>query len=161
ATVALQYPDLAAEQLEDGVKKYGLRGAGIGGSVNGEEISDPKFDPFWAKAEQLGVLVFIHPQGSGVASEIPKRPKGNGRPGNLPAEGGVRRLMIGTDLPDPWTKPAVEHVLGTPGLSDADGVAILGGNAVNLLGIKTKRSPAPTSECRRAWCGACLAARAR
>src|SRR5213593_4941486 len=72
ATVALQYPDLAAEQLEDGVKKYGLRGAGIGGSVNGEEISDPKFDPFWAKAEQLGVLVFIHPQGSGVASEIPK-----------------------------------------------------------------------------------------
>src|SRR5438094_670239 len=83
ATVALQYPDLAAEQLEDGVKKYGLRGAGIGGSVNGEEISDPKFDPFWAKAEQLGVLVFIHPQGSGVASEIPKRLKGNGLLGNI------------------------------------------------------------------------------
>ena len=35
ATVALQYPELAAEQLEEGVKKYGLRGAGIGGSVNG------------------------------------------------------------------------------------------------------------------------------
>src|SRR5881628_1833491 len=83
ATVALQYPDLAAEQLEEGVKKYGLRGAGIGGSVNGEEISDPKFDPFWAKAEQLGVLVFIHPQGSGVASEIPKRLKGNGLLGNI------------------------------------------------------------------------------
>src|SRR5205814_9713568 len=72
ATVALQYPDLAAEQLEDGVKKYGLRGAGIGGSVNGEEISDPKFDPFWAKAEQLGVLVFFHPQGSGVAFGVPE-----------------------------------------------------------------------------------------
>src|SRR6266851_6090819 len=35
ATVALQYPDLAAEQLEDGVKKLWLRGASIGGSVNG------------------------------------------------------------------------------------------------------------------------------
>ncbi len=61
--MALQHPDLAAEQLEEGVKKYGLRGAAIGGSVDGEEISDPKFHPFWAKAEQLGVLVFIHPQG--------------------------------------------------------------------------------------------------
>ena len=64
ATVALQHPDLAAAQLEEGVKKYNLRGAAIGGSVNGEEISDPKFHPFWAKAEQLGVLVFIHPQGT-------------------------------------------------------------------------------------------------
>src|SRR5919109_2147470 len=78
ATVALQHPDLAAEQLEEGVKKYGLRGAGIGGSVNGQEISNPKFDPFWAKVESLGVLVFIHPQGSGVAAEIPNRLKGNG-----------------------------------------------------------------------------------
>src|SRR5947208_15227156 len=78
ATVALQHPELAAQQLEEGVKKYGLRGAGIGGSVNGEEISDPKFHPFWAKAEQLGVLVFMHPQGAGAASEIGKRLKGNG-----------------------------------------------------------------------------------
>ena len=51
ATVALQYPDLAAEQLEDGIKRLGLRGVSIGGSVNGEELSDPKFHPFWAKAE--------------------------------------------------------------------------------------------------------------
>src|SRR5262245_13492538 len=83
ASVALQYPDLAAQQLEDGVKKYGLRGAAIGGSVNGEELSDPKFHPFWAKAEQLGVLVFIHPQGSGVAAEIPGRLKGNGLLANV------------------------------------------------------------------------------
>src|SRR5262252_2158129 len=78
ATVALQHPDLAAEQLEEGVKKHGLRGAAIGGSVNGEEISDPKFHPFWAKAEQLGVLIFIHPQGAGVAAEIKGRLQGNG-----------------------------------------------------------------------------------
>jgi len=78
ASVALQHPDLAAEQLEEGVKKYGLRGAGIGGSVNGEELSDPKFHPFWAKAEQLGVLVFIHPQGAGAAAPLGGRLKGNG-----------------------------------------------------------------------------------
>src|SRR5712691_7123466 len=78
ATVALQHPDLAAQQLEDGVKRYGLRGAAIGGSVNGEKISDPKYHPFWAKAEQLGVLVFIHPQGTGVAVDLQNRLKGNG-----------------------------------------------------------------------------------
>src|SRR5204863_7629336 len=78
ATVALQHPDLAAEQLEEGVKKYGLRGASIGGSVDGLEISDPKFHPFWAKAEQLGVLVFIHPQGTGAPTELQQRFKGNG-----------------------------------------------------------------------------------
>ncbi len=78
ATVALQHPDLAVEQLEEGIRKYGLRGAGLGGSVDGLELSDPKFHPFWAKVEQLGVLVFIHPQATGVASQIPDRLKGNG-----------------------------------------------------------------------------------
>jgi aminocarboxymuconate-semialdehyde decarboxylase len=78
ASVALQHPELAAEQLEDGVKKLGLRGAAIGGSVNGEEISDPKFHPFWAKAEELGVLVFIHPQRTGAPADVQNRLKGNG-----------------------------------------------------------------------------------
>lgn len=75
ATVALQYPDLAADQLDKAVKKLGLRGASIGGSVNGEELSAEKFHPFWAKAEELGVLVFIHPQGN---AELATRLKGNG-----------------------------------------------------------------------------------
>jgi aminocarboxymuconate-semialdehyde decarboxylase len=64
ATVALQHPDLAAEQLEEGVQKLGMRGAPIGGSVEGEELSSPRFDPFWKKAEALGVLLFMHPQGA-------------------------------------------------------------------------------------------------
>jgi aminocarboxymuconate-semialdehyde decarboxylase len=62
ATLALQHPDLAAQQLEQAVRKLGLRGAAIGGSVEGQELSDRKFDPFWAKAEELGVLLFMHPQ---------------------------------------------------------------------------------------------------
>ena len=63
ASVALQFPELAAQQLEEGVKKYNLRGAAIGGHVNGDELSSPKFDPFWRKAEELGCLIFMHPQG--------------------------------------------------------------------------------------------------
>ena len=64
ASVALQHPELAAEQLQDGVKRLGLRGASIGGHVNGEDLSLPKFDPFWAKAAELGVPVFMHPGGA-------------------------------------------------------------------------------------------------
>jgi len=225
ASVALQHPELAAEQLEEGVRKYGLRGAAIGGSVNGEEISDPRFHPFWAKAEQLGVLVFIHPQGAGAPTELQRRFKGNGYLGNvignplettialshlifegtldrfpglkvcgahgggflpsyagrsdvgcstrpelcpggpwgpikkkpseylkqlyfdsmvftpeglrhLAAEAGAGQLVLGTDYPYPWTTTAVDHVLATPGLGDEDKLAVLGGTAMKLLGIK-------------------------
>lgn len=75
ASVALQHPELAARQLEDAVKKLGLRGAAIGGSVEGEELSNPKFHPFWAKAEELGCLIFMHPQ---AQPDFDKRLRGNG-----------------------------------------------------------------------------------
>jgi aminocarboxymuconate-semialdehyde decarboxylase len=38
---------------------------------------DSKFHPFWAKAEELGMLIFIHPQGISELS-ISGRLKGNG-----------------------------------------------------------------------------------
>lgn len=83
ASVALQFPDQAAEQLQAGVKKYGLKGAAIGGNVAGAELSDTKFNPFWAKAEELGVLIFIHPQGDGAPSQLASRFKGNGYLSNV------------------------------------------------------------------------------
>jgi aminocarboxymuconate-semialdehyde decarboxylase len=58
---ALQFPDLAAEQLDHAVKNLGIRGASIGGHVANEPPSAPKYDAFWAKAEELGVPVFMHP----------------------------------------------------------------------------------------------------
>jgi aminocarboxymuconate-semialdehyde decarboxylase len=75
ASVALQFPDLAVQQLVDGVKKLGLRGAAVGASVADDEFSDPKFHPFWAKAEELGVLIFIHPQST---PDLARRFKGQG-----------------------------------------------------------------------------------
>ena len=81
ATVALQHPDLAADQLDYAVTKLGLRGAAIGGSVEGQELSDRKFDPFWAKAEQLGVLLFMHPQNAPGTTSNP-RLNGKGGLGN-------------------------------------------------------------------------------
>ncbi len=64
ATAALQYPDLAAQQVEHAVKNLGFRGVGVAGSVAGEDVANPKFHPFWAKCEELGVLVFMHPLGT-------------------------------------------------------------------------------------------------
>ena len=68
ASVALQHPDLAAEQLEEAVKKMGMRGVGIAGYIGSEVPSSPKYDPFWAKVQELGVMVFVHP--TGVAENI-------------------------------------------------------------------------------------------
>jgi aminocarboxymuconate-semialdehyde decarboxylase len=77
ATVALQFPELAAEQLTAAVKTQGFRAVSIGGSVEGRELSDPAFHPFWAKCEETGVLVFLHPQGT-KELEPSGRLEGNG-----------------------------------------------------------------------------------
>jgi predicted TIM-barrel fold metal-dependent hydrolase len=220
ASVALQFPKLAAQQLEEGMKRWGLRGAAIGGSVQGEELSLPKFDPFWAKAEELQAPIFMHPQDSANATGIQNRVRGNGILSNvignplettiflshlifegtldrfpnlkicaahgggflpsyadrmdhgcltfpercnktlkkrpteylkqiyfdtlvftpealrhLIAVVGVSQLGIGTDYPYPWQNAPVDHILATPGLSDSDQVAMLGGNMCKLLKI--------------------------
>ena len=75
ASVSMQFPELAADQLEQGMKEQDMRGCLIGGSVNGEELSAPKFYPFWERAEQLQAFVFIHPQ---RFPEAESRLQGNG-----------------------------------------------------------------------------------
>ena len=83
ASVALQFPELAAKQMEEGIKKYGLRGVAIGPYCEGKELSDPMFDPFWAKAEELQALVFVHPQNAEYATGIHNRVLGSGALGNV------------------------------------------------------------------------------
>jgi predicted TIM-barrel fold metal-dependent hydrolase len=75
ASLSLQHPDLAVAELELAMKKQGLRGAAIGSSVQNMDFSDPKFHPVWAKAEELGAVLFIHPQSQ---PQLIDRYKGNG-----------------------------------------------------------------------------------
>src|SRR5215470_4409687 len=220
ASLALQYPDLAVQQLETAMKKQGLRGAAIGGSVLGGDFSEPKFHPVWAKAEELGAVLFIHPQST---PDLAKRFKGNGWLSNtignpldttialqhlifegtldrfpglkiiaahgggylasykarsdhacfvaphncnpdialkkkpseylnqlyfdalvftpealrhLAAQVGSSQIVLGTDHPIPWEEHPVDHVLATTSLSDEEKIAILGGNAARLFGMK-------------------------
>ncbi len=53
------------------------------------------------------------------------------------AEVGASQIVMGTDYPFPWTKTSVDHILNTPGLSDADRAAMLGDTAAKLLAIKS------------------------
>ena len=64
SSVALQFPDLAADQLDYAVNRLGARGASIAGHVNGEAPASEQYDPFWAKCEELDVPVFVHPAGA-------------------------------------------------------------------------------------------------
>jgi len=220
-SLAMQFPDLAVQQLDEAVRKYGLKGAAIGGTVNGEDFALPKYHPVLAKAQELGVMLFIHPQST---PELQQRFKGNGWLSNvignpldttialqklifegvldkypqlkvlgahgggflgsyaprmdhgcfvspqncdpdiqlakrpteylrqiyfdslvftgealrhLVAEVGASQVMIGTDHPIPWEEDPVGHVMATPELSDDDRLAILGGNAIRVLGLQT------------------------
>jgi aminocarboxymuconate-semialdehyde decarboxylase len=53
----------AAKELERCMKTLGMKGAEILTNVAGRELSDPAHAPFWKKAEELGALIIIHPNG--------------------------------------------------------------------------------------------------
>lgn len=141
ATLSLQHPDLAAEQLETAVKKLGLRGAAIGGSVEGVELSDRKFDPFWAKAEALDVMLFMHPQPAPGTTENP-RLQGKGGLGNT----------IGNPLE---TTVFLSHLIFEGVLDRFPGLRICGAHAGGYLASYSGRSDAlcgrgggPGTDCR-------------
>ena len=62
-TVPMQDGNEAAKELERCMSKLGFKGVEILTNVAGRELSDPAFAPFWKKAEELGALVIIHPNG--------------------------------------------------------------------------------------------------
>lgn len=218
--VAMQHPDLAVEQMEYAVGALNMRGFMIGGSVNDVEISHARFDPFWRKAEKVGIVIFVHPAGFAQAG---KRFEGNGYLGNtvgnplettvalshmifdgfldrfpgvkilaahgggylpsyigrsdkchswnkdcqqmkrapsaylkgpqlhfdalvysasnikhLVATAGASQVVIGTDFAfDVASTAPVDEILATAGLTRAQQIAILGGNAARLLRLQT------------------------
>jgi aminocarboxymuconate-semialdehyde decarboxylase len=60
----------AARELERGMTTLGFKGVEILTNIAGKELSDPAFAPFWEKAEELGALVLIHPNGFTAADRL-------------------------------------------------------------------------------------------
>jgi aminocarboxymuconate-semialdehyde decarboxylase len=128
ATAALQFPDLAAQQVEHAVKNLGFRGVGVGGSVAGEELANPKFHPFWAKCEELGVLVFMHPLGT---REL--------EPSGRLAGSGLLTNTIGNPLE---TTIALSHLIFEGTLDRFPGVKICAAHGGGFLPSYANRSDA-------------------
>lgn len=60
-TVPLQDVDLAIKEMERCITELKMPGLEIGSNVNGENLSDKKFFPFYKRAEELGCSLFVHP----------------------------------------------------------------------------------------------------
>jgi len=61
ATLPMQAPDQAADELRRAMTKLGLHGAMIASNINGKNLDDPRFEPLWAAAAALDALLIIHP----------------------------------------------------------------------------------------------------
>jgi predicted TIM-barrel fold metal-dependent hydrolase len=55
---------------------------------------------------------------------------------HLAAQVGISQIMLGSDHPYPWQDHPVDHIMATTSLSDDDKLAILGGNAAKVFGMK-------------------------
>jgi aminocarboxymuconate-semialdehyde decarboxylase len=117
---SLQHPDLAAQQLEYAIKQLGLKGASIGGHVDGARLSDPKFHPFWAKVQEMGIVVFMHPNGAENAL----------RPGFWDGSRGSLSNTIGNPLE---TTIALSHLIIEGTLDRFPGVRICAAHAGGYL----------------------------
>ncbi|MDH6224518.1 MULTISPECIES: amidohydrolase family protein [Streptomyces] len=60
--VPLQHPRQAVRALDHALDQQ-LLGVEISSHAPGRELSDPAYEPFWARAEETGAIVFLHPFG--------------------------------------------------------------------------------------------------
>ena len=63
ATLPLQDPQRAADELRRAMRVLGLRGAQIGSNVNGRNLDDPALEAVWAAANELRAFILVHPHG--------------------------------------------------------------------------------------------------
>jgi aminocarboxymuconate-semialdehyde decarboxylase len=63
ATVPLQDIDLAIAEMDRAVDDLGFKGLQIGGTIDGRNLDEAKFRPFWAAVEAKGIPVILHPSG--------------------------------------------------------------------------------------------------
>jgi aminocarboxymuconate-semialdehyde decarboxylase len=67
AMVPMQSTAAAIEELEHAVNKLGIRMVEVGTNINGANLDEDRFEAFFQRASELGVLVQVHPHHDSVA----------------------------------------------------------------------------------------------
>jgi aminocarboxymuconate-semialdehyde decarboxylase len=67
--VPLQHPRLAVEALEHALEQ-GLLGVEFSSHAPGLELSDPRYEPFWSRAQETGAVLFLHPFGCTLGERL-------------------------------------------------------------------------------------------
>jgi len=70
--VPLQDINRSVAELDHAVNGLGLRGVIIPSNIRTRDLGEERFRPFWAKAEALGAVVYIHPRGFTHAERLEK-----------------------------------------------------------------------------------------
>ena len=61
ATLPMQSPKAAADELERAISKLGLKGMQIGSNINSKNLDEPEFEPVWQVANQHNAFCMVHP----------------------------------------------------------------------------------------------------
>ena len=72
ATVPMQDMDKAIKELERAVHELGMRGVEILSNINGKDIGEQEFWPFYEHAQALGIPIFVHPHQTDKAKRMQK-----------------------------------------------------------------------------------------
>ena len=100
AHLPMRSPQAAADELERAVRDLGFCGALINGLTEGRFLDDPRFEPILARAEQLDVPIYLHPN-------LPPRAVFDAYYGGLPAMTGFRLSTAAWG----WHSEVAIHVL--------------------------------------------------
>ncbi len=70
ATLPMQAPKAAADELRRAMTALGLQGAQIASNIMGRNLDDPEFEPVWAVANELEAFFMIHPNNVAGADRL-------------------------------------------------------------------------------------------
>src|SRR5205085_9072242 len=109
-TVPFQAPDLAIAELERLHKSLGFRGIEIMTHIAGEDLSAERFRKIFAHCEELGLVVFMHPDGFTEAGRFADHYFANVIGNPLDSTVAVHHLIFGGVLENyPGLKIVVAH----------------------------------------------------
>lgn len=63
ANLPMGHPQLAVDVLREAREQYGFQGFEMSADVVGADLDEPRFDPLWEAACELGMTAIMHPQG--------------------------------------------------------------------------------------------------